>query len=106
MPAPPLDFFLSLRYTMHIQNLNIDLFGFFHNFQYMGLPAKRRTSRSKKERAAHFALSHVQGMRCPACGAAILPHRACQSCGEYRGRKVTNVAKRVERKLRKSKKAK
>jgi large subunit ribosomal protein L32 len=105
---------------MHIQNLNIDLFGFCHLpppfggvpleggiiFQYMGLPAKRRTSRSKKERAAHFALSHVQGMRCPACGAAILPHRACQSCGEYRGRKVTNVAKRVERKLRKSKKAK
>ncbi|MEK7623657.1 MAG: 50S ribosomal protein L32 [Patescibacteria group bacterium] len=72
----------------------------------MGLPSKRRTSRSKKERAAHFALPGVASSKCPSCGASRLPHMACPSCGEYRGRKVRNVAKRTERSIRKTKRAK
>ena len=28
---------------------------------------------------------------CPACGAPIQTHRACPSCGTYRGRKVLSV---------------
>jgi len=69
----------------------------------MGLPAKRRTSRSKRERASHFALKKTATTKCQDCGATTLPHTACLKCGAYRGRKVVNVAKRLARKQRAAK---
>ncbi len=69
----------------------------------MGLPAKQRTNRSKRERAAHFALKVTTTNTCKSCGAATLPHRACASCGSYKGKKVVNAQKRVERTLRNKK---
>ncbi|MBI5728480.1 MAG: 50S ribosomal protein L32 [Candidatus Magasanikbacteria bacterium] len=54
----------------------------------MGLPSKRRTARSKRERNAHAALKLVGTTRCSACGKETLPHRACPHCGTYRGRKL------------------
>lgn len=69
----------------------------------MGLPAKQRTNRSKRERAAHFALKKTATNTCKNCGAAILPHRACAKCGNYKGKKVVNTEKRAERTLRNKK---
>jgi len=66
----------------------------------MGLPSKRRTSRSKRERAAHFALKPAEFGKCSECGAAVRPHHACPKCGSYRGRKVVDTQKRADRKLR------
>ncbi|PIZ94712.1 MAG: 50S ribosomal protein L32 [Candidatus Magasanikbacteria bacterium CG_4_10_14_0_2_um_filter_37_12] len=63
----------------------------------MGLPSKRRTNTSKKQRAAHFALKKTDTISCPNCKKAILPHKACLNCGEYKGRKVVDVAKRTTR---------
>jgi large subunit ribosomal protein L32 len=54
----------------------------------MGLPAKQRTSRSKKERASHFALKKISLTKCEKCGAPSMPHRACKKCGTYKGKKV------------------
>ncbi|HYE59977.1 MAG TPA: 50S ribosomal protein L32 [Candidatus Kapabacteria bacterium] len=68
----------------------------------MGLPSKKRTPRSKRERAAHFALTKTSTTVCSACGAPVLPHRACRSCGAYRGKQTVNVAKRTERARRKA----
>lgn len=68
----------------------------------MGLPSKRRTPRSKHERAAHFALSPRGMSRCTSCGAPTLPHTACPSCGMYRGKKAVPVAKRADRARRKA----
>ena len=70
----------------------------------MGLPSKRRTSRSKKERAAHFALDTTMVSACPSCQSPILPHRACGTCGTYRGKKVVDATKRAERSIRRAKK--
>jgi large subunit ribosomal protein L32 len=28
---------------------------------------------------------------CPSCGAPMIPHRACPSCGMYKGRQVIEV---------------
>jgi large subunit ribosomal protein L32 len=69
----------------------------------MGLPAKRRTRRSKRERAAHFALGKTTMTACPACGAPMLPHTACPKCGQYRGRQAGKTKKRTERAMRKAK---
>lgn len=69
----------------------------------MGLPSKKRTPRSKRERAAHFALKQTGTVVCPECKSAILPHRACLTCGKYRGRQAVNTKKRVERAMRRKK---
>ncbi|OGH58588.1 MAG: 50S ribosomal protein L32 [Candidatus Magasanikbacteria bacterium RIFCSPHIGHO2_01_FULL_33_34] len=72
----------------------------------MGLPSQKRTKRSKRERASHFALKPITLAKCPECKATVLPHIACKSCGTYRGRKVTNTTKRTERRTRRLKKIK
>jgi len=54
----------------------------------MGLPSKRRTKTSKKERAAHFALKQTVLNSCPKCGKPAMPHRACGKCGTYKGKEV------------------
>lgn len=42
-------------------------------------------------------------MTCQNCGAKHLMHHACGSCGQYRGRVVLDVAKKVEKKVAKQK---
>lgn len=69
----------------------------------MGLPSKKRTNRSKRERAAHFALKKITIGKCEKCNSAILPHHVCQNCGNYRGKQIMNVEKRATRKQRRDK---
>ncbi len=69
----------------------------------MGLPSKQRTSRSKRERASHFALKTKTSGKCEKCGSTTTPHRACASCGHYRGRQVIKVEKRAARATRRKK---
>ncbi len=57
----------------------------------MGLPSKRRTKTSKKERASHFALKEKSLSKCPKCGKPVVSHRACAKCGTYKGREVVVV---------------
>ncbi len=63
----------------------------------MGLPGHRRTSSHKHRRAAHFALTAKNVRLCPKCNKPSLPHRACASCGTYKGRNVTQsiVVKKI-----------
>lgn len=67
----------------------------------MGVPSKRRTSRSKKERAAHFAVNKKATAKCSKCDSVTLPHHACPNCGTYRGKEGIDVAKRTARTKRK-----
>jgi len=71
----------------------------------MGLPGHRRTSSHKRRRAAHFALVQPSISVCEKCGKSTLPHRACKSCGFYRGREVVNTTRQVSRLLKRTKKA-
>jgi len=53
---------------------------------------KRRTSSAKRDRRrAHDALTAPALGKCPKCGTRATPHRACPTCGEYRGRRVLAV---------------
>lgn len=68
----------------------------------MGLPSKRRTKRSKRDRASHFALKPIS-VQVDADGTPHLPHRATKA-GSYRGKTVaTKTVKRTAK--RASKKA-
>jgi large subunit ribosomal protein L32 len=70
----------------------------------MGLPAKRRTKQSKRERAAHFALKAVTLSMCPKCKHTVKPHRVCANCGYYRGRDILKLASRDARKAKRKQK--
>jgi large subunit ribosomal protein L32 len=57
----------------------------------MAVP-KRKSSKSKirTRRRAHKGSFTTAGA-CSECGAPQEPHRACPSCGYYRGRQVLSV---------------
>ncbi|MFA6228263.1 MAG: 50S ribosomal protein L32 [Patescibacteria group bacterium] len=57
----------------------------------MGLPSKRRTKTSKKERASHFALKPKALAKCTQCGKPVMPHHACGICGNYKGRTAIKI---------------
>lgn len=58
----------------------------------MAVP-KRKTSRQRrdKRRASTWKLIAPGVVKCPNCGEFCMPHRACKSCGQYKGRVVVNV---------------
>ncbi len=63
----------------------------------MAVP-KKKTSVSRKglRRAGqHHKLYRKHPMNCPNCGDMTLPHKACPSCGTYKGREVIEI-KEVE----------
>ena len=45
----------------------------------------------RDKRRAHDALAAPASSTCPNCGERKLPHRACPSCGSYKGREVIDV---------------
>ena len=62
----------------------------------MAVP-KRRTSRSKRNmrRANHDKVTAPQLIACANCGEPSVPHRACPSCGLYKGKKARDVGKKA-----------
>ena len=57
----------------------------------MGLPSKRRTKTSKRDRASHFALKPSALSKCTKCGKPVRPHVACAFCGTYKGRQAIKI---------------
>ena len=53
---------------------------------------KRKTSKSKRnKRRTHQKTAAPAIVVCPQCQEAKLPHHACPSCGDYKGRSVVDV---------------
>jgi large subunit ribosomal protein L32 len=59
----------------------------------------RHTKGHTGNRRSHHALSGPRLSTCVSCGGKHVRHRACQTCGLYRGRTVINVRGRQERAL-------
>ncbi len=57
----------------------------------MANPKRRHSKARRDKRRAHDALRRPGTSTCTECGETKLPHRACGSCGHYRGRKVVEV---------------
>jgi large subunit ribosomal protein L32 len=66
----------------------------------------RHTRSHTRNRRSHHALVAQALVTCE-CGAARVPHRACQACGRYKGRVVIDVAgkaaKKAERRTKREK---
>ena len=60
----------------------------------------RHTRAHTANRRSHHALEGAKLSACE-CGAAKLSHRACPSCGRYRGRVVVDMAAKAQRKATK-----
>ena len=57
----------------------------------MAVP-KRKTSKARRDkRRTHKKLEAPNLTTCPQCGESMMPHRACPSCGSYKGRSVTEA---------------
>ena len=53
----------------------------------MAVPKRRKSSsRRDMRRAQHDKVTPPNIIPCPNCSAPMLPHRACPSCGFYKGR--------------------
>jgi len=59
----------------------------------VGVPKKRTSSmRRNRRRAANFKIAPANVIKCPKCKEPALPHRACPSCGTYKGQQITQAS--------------
>lgn len=57
----------------------------------------RRTSKTKKRMRRTHLKKEVSAMtKCPKCGANLKPHRACATCGNYKGEVKLNIRSEEE----------
>lgn len=55
----------------------------------MATPKRRKSqSRRNMRRANHDKVAAPNLVPCANCGEPVVPHRACASCGHYKGRAV------------------
>jgi len=64
----------------------------------MSVPKKRRTSSSVGRRRSHHGLKPLTLNKCPQCGKAVEPHKACSFCGYYKGREAVKIKIKKEKK--------
>ena len=67
----------------------------------MPVPKKRHSNTRTNKRRANWKLQPVNLGSCSQCGAPVLPHYACGSCGTYQGRAVIKIEEKKEKKQRK-----
>jgi large subunit ribosomal protein L32 len=60
----------------------------------MALP-KRKHSKARRDKSrTHWKLKIGSLSKCSQCGVALISHRACPSCGYYRGRQAVVIVPR------------
>lgn len=58
----------------------------------MALPKKRQSKARSRKRRTHYKSPAVATTSCAQCSQIKMPHRACPSCGYYRGRPVVSTS--------------
>lgn len=54
---------------------------------------KRKTSKMQlRQRKAANRYKGIQTSVCSSCGSAVIPHRVCDACGNYKGKLVVPVS--------------
>ena len=52
----------------------------------MALPKRKKSLSKSKKRRKHYKVSKPAASICPNCNELKPPHRACPSCGFYKGK--------------------
>ena len=63
----------------------------------------RHTKSHTANRRSHHALKETSFDKCSNCAALKRRHNVCIACGFYRGKKVVDMIKKVEKKQKKAK---
>lgn len=58
------------------------------DIQLFAVPARRVSHQRKNSRRANLKVKAPTTVKCPNCGEVQVPHRACTSCGFYKGKEV------------------
>ena len=60
----------------------------------MANPTSRHSKSRRDKRRANWKGATPNVSQCPECTEPKLPHRACPSCGSYKGRKVLEIVEK------------
>lgn len=60
----------------------------------MANPTSRHSKSRRDKRRANWKGTIPNVAQCPECTEPKLPHRACPSCGSYKGRKVLEIVEK------------
>ncbi len=63
----------------------------------------RHTKSHTANRRSHHALKSTSFVKCSNCKALKKMHIVCAACGFYKGKKVLDLVKKAEKKLKKTK---
>ncbi len=63
----------------------------------------RHTKSHTGNRRSHHALKATSFAKCANCQAVKLRHTVCKECGFYRGKKIVDMVKKIEKKQKKEK---
>ncbi len=63
----------------------------------------RHTKSQTKNRRSHHALASMSFTKCENCKALKRRHNVCAACGFYRGKKVLDLVKKIEKQQKKAK---
>ena len=69
----------------------------------MAVPKQRHTKGRRNRRRMHIFLTEPSLSKCPKCNEAVSPHTVCFNCGYYKGEKIIDVLKKLDKKQRKLK---
>ena len=54
-------------------------------------PKGKHSKARRNSRRANWKMSSVTLVKCPKCGALMLPHRVCKACGSYNKKEIVAV---------------
>ena len=57
----------------------------------MAVPKRRMSKARKRSRRSQHSAAGIRFQPCPRCQSPKLPHRVCDTCGYYRGKKLIEV---------------
>ena len=60
----------------------------------MSICPKGKISKARRDkRRANWKMSAATLVQCPSCGALMMPHRVCKSCGYYNKKEIVSTNK-------------
>lgn len=66
-----------------------------------GIANRHHTNARRNAGRSHMALQATKFAECPKCHVLMQSHRACQSCGYYKGVELIDVMKKANKKEQK-----